>query len=143
MFDVDRWPNEHVAFGGGGPHFCLGAHLGRSEIRAMLREILARMDGLRIAEATLIWIVTTNKGWAHLRGLARTGLDEDPRPYRADLFAASTQRAPGDDRIALRLYEPGADPNIAEAHRSQPPSIAVLDIVDDESRLPQRPRRQI
>ena len=50
VFEVDRWPNEHVAFGGGGPHFCLGAHLGRSEIRAMLREILARMDGLRIAQ---------------------------------------------------------------------------------------------
>jgi cytochrome P450 len=50
VFDVDRWPNEHVAFGGGGPHFCLGAHLGRLEIRAMLREVLARMDGLRIAQ---------------------------------------------------------------------------------------------
>jgi cytochrome P450 len=49
-FDIGRWPNEHVAFGGGGPHFCLGAHLGRSEIQAMLREILTRLDGLRIAQ---------------------------------------------------------------------------------------------
>jgi cytochrome P450 len=49
-FDIARWPNEHVAFGGGGPHFCLGAHLGRSEIQAMLREILTRLDGLRLAQ---------------------------------------------------------------------------------------------
>jgi cytochrome P450 len=47
--EVSRSPNEHVAFGGGGPHFCLGAHLGRSEIHAMLREILTRLSGLRIA----------------------------------------------------------------------------------------------
>ncbi len=48
--DLTRWPNEHVAFGGGGPHFCLGAHLGRSEIHAMLRQILTRLHGLRVAE---------------------------------------------------------------------------------------------
>ena len=50
VLDVTRWPNEHVAFGGGGPHFCLGAHLGRSEIQAMLGQILTRLEGLRIAQ---------------------------------------------------------------------------------------------
>jgi cytochrome P450 len=50
VLDITRWPNEHVAFGGGGPHFCLGAHLGRSEIQAMLRQILTRLEGLRIAQ---------------------------------------------------------------------------------------------
>jgi cytochrome P450 len=50
VLDVTRWPNEHVAFGGGGPHFCLGARLGRSEIHAILRQILTRMNGLRIIE---------------------------------------------------------------------------------------------
>ncbi|HMJ77106.1 MAG TPA: cytochrome P450 [Iamia sp.] len=47
--DVDRRPNEHVAFGGGGPHFCLGAHLGRAEIQALLRQVLTRLDGLRLS----------------------------------------------------------------------------------------------
>jgi len=50
VLDVGRWPNDHVAFGGGGPHFCLGAHLGRAEIQAMLRQILTRLEGLRLAE---------------------------------------------------------------------------------------------
>jgi cytochrome P450 len=50
VLDVTRWPNEHVAFGSGGPHFCLGAHLGRAEIQAMLGQILSRLEGLRIAQ---------------------------------------------------------------------------------------------
>ncbi|MGF1598031.1 MAG: cytochrome P450 [Acidimicrobiales bacterium] len=44
--DIDRRPNPHVAFGGGGPHFCLGAHLARLEIRALLAEMLTRLDDL-------------------------------------------------------------------------------------------------
>jgi cytochrome P450 len=56
--DLGRWPNEHIAFGGGGPHFCLGAHLGRAEIQAMLREILTRLDGLRIAQPAE-WLQST------------------------------------------------------------------------------------
>ena len=47
--DVTRSPNPHVAFGGGGPHFCLGAHLARIEIDALLREIMGRLDGLEPA----------------------------------------------------------------------------------------------
>ena len=39
-FDVGRDPNPHIAFGGGGPHLCLGIHVARIEIAAMLRELL-------------------------------------------------------------------------------------------------------
>ena len=48
-FDVARRPNDHVAFGGGGPHFCLGAHLGRLEIEALLRELLVRLPDMEPA----------------------------------------------------------------------------------------------
>lgn len=46
QLDLGRTPNPHVAFGGGGPHFCLGAHLARIEIEALLREMLSRLDDL-------------------------------------------------------------------------------------------------
>ncbi len=48
-FDITRSPNPHVGFGGAGPHFCLGAHLARREITAMLRELLTRVPSIRAA----------------------------------------------------------------------------------------------
>jgi cholest-4-en-3-one 26-monooxygenase len=48
-FDVGRSPNEHVAFGAGGPHFCLGANLARLEVRVMLDALLRRVRSLRVA----------------------------------------------------------------------------------------------
>lgn len=48
-FDVARSPNEHVAFGAGGPHFCLGAYVARAEAQAMLREVLTRMPDVEPA----------------------------------------------------------------------------------------------
>lgn len=41
-FDIARNPNPHHGFGGGGPHFCLGAWLARLQIRVMFEEILKR-----------------------------------------------------------------------------------------------------
>ncbi|MHB8680590.1 MAG: cytochrome P450 [Acidimicrobiales bacterium] len=45
-FDVTRNPNPHMAFGGGGPHFCLGANLARMEIRVMYEHLLDRMPDI-------------------------------------------------------------------------------------------------
>ncbi|MEM7274046.1 MAG: cytochrome P450 [Actinomycetota bacterium] len=45
-FDVTRDPNDHMAFGRGGPHLCLGAWLARMEIRVTLQEFLKRIDGI-------------------------------------------------------------------------------------------------
>jgi cytochrome P450 len=47
-FDVKRTPNEHVGFGGPGPHHCLGANLARREMRVMFREIATRIPDLEI-----------------------------------------------------------------------------------------------
>ncbi len=47
-FDVTRSPNEHVGFGGPGPHHCLGAQLARREMRVMFRELLRRLPDLEI-----------------------------------------------------------------------------------------------
>lgn len=46
--DISRHPNPHVAFGAGGPHFCLGANLARLEGRVMFEAILSRFEGLRV-----------------------------------------------------------------------------------------------
>jgi cholest-4-en-3-one 26-monooxygenase len=48
-FRVDRSPNEHLAFGGRGPHFCLGANLARSEIKKLYRQVLTRLPNLELA----------------------------------------------------------------------------------------------
>jgi cytochrome P450 len=48
-FDITRSPNPHVGFGAAGPHFCLGAHLARREITAVLRELLTRVPAIRAA----------------------------------------------------------------------------------------------
>ncbi|MFN2540069.1 MAG: cytochrome P450, partial [Mycobacteriales bacterium] len=45
-FDITRADNEHVAFGGGGPHFCLGANLARAEVRIIFDTIARRMPDI-------------------------------------------------------------------------------------------------
>jgi len=53
-FDLGRTPNEHlgaaghIAFGGGGPHFCLGANLARAEIKVMFEELLGRIPDMEV-----------------------------------------------------------------------------------------------
>jgi cholest-4-en-3-one 26-monooxygenase len=42
-FDIRRDPNPHIGFGGGGPHFCLGANLARMEIRVLFEELVKRV----------------------------------------------------------------------------------------------------
>jgi cytochrome P450 len=48
-FDVTRVPNEHVTFGPGGPHFCLGAHLARLETRILFEQLLPRLSSIELA----------------------------------------------------------------------------------------------
>jgi len=48
-FDVTRSPNDHVTFGKGSPHFCLGNTLARLEIRVLFEELLPRLADIRLA----------------------------------------------------------------------------------------------
>ena len=45
-FDITRSPNEHVAFGGGGEHYCLGANLARMEINLLFEELKKRVESV-------------------------------------------------------------------------------------------------
>jgi cholest-4-en-3-one 26-monooxygenase len=47
-FDIKRNPNEHVAFGGGGPHYCLGANLARLEMNIMFDELVKRVASVEL-----------------------------------------------------------------------------------------------
>ncbi|MFC7309796.1 cytochrome P450 [Streptomyces monticola] len=48
VLDLRRDPNDHLAFGGGGPHFCLGAGLARTEIKALTRALLRRFPHVEL-----------------------------------------------------------------------------------------------
>jgi cytochrome P450 len=53
-FDVTRTPNPHLAFGGG-PHYCLGAHLARVEAQVAIGELVRRFDALALESDTVEW----------------------------------------------------------------------------------------
>ena len=49
VFDITRDPNRHLAFGGYGAHFCLGANLARWELRAALRALIPVLPQMELA----------------------------------------------------------------------------------------------
>jgi len=49
-FNILRNPNPHIAFGGGGPHFCLGAALARTMLKALLTEVYTRIPDISAPE---------------------------------------------------------------------------------------------
>lgn len=49
-FDILRSPNRHQGFGGGGPHYCLGAALARTMLRAVLHEVYTRIPNIQAPE---------------------------------------------------------------------------------------------
>lgn len=55
VFDLQRSPNPHVGFGGGGPHFCLGNQLAKTELRILFRELLTRLTTIEVGEPDLLF----------------------------------------------------------------------------------------
>ncbi|ORW97209.1 cytochrome [Mycobacterium sp. IEC1808] len=53
-FDLSRNPNPHVGFGGGGLHFCLGAHVARAQLRAIFGELLRQLPDIQAGEPTYV-----------------------------------------------------------------------------------------
>ncbi len=47
VFDIGRSPNHHLGFGGGGPHYCLGASLARSQLRSLFTELLRTLPDIQ------------------------------------------------------------------------------------------------
>jgi methyl-branched lipid omega-hydroxylase len=73
-FDVTRMPNDHVGFGGGGPHFCLGANLARREIAIMFDELLPRLPDIEISGPPA-WLLS-----AFINGIKRMPCRFTPQP---------------------------------------------------------------
>ena len=72
-FDVGRTPNDHVGFGGGGAHFCLGANLARREINAMFEELFRTLPDIHVVgEPDLLFS-------AFIHGIKRMRVEWTPR----------------------------------------------------------------
>lgn len=68
-FRIERDPNHHLAFGGYGRHFCLGANLARLEIRVMFEQVLSRLKNMTL-------------------------VSDDPCPYRHGNFVLGFEAMP-------------------------------------------------
>ncbi|MDX1886269.1 cytochrome P450 [Mycolicibacterium sp. 120270] len=55
IFDLRRESNPHLGFGGGGPHFCLGSQLAKTELRNLFRELLSRLKIVEFGEPDLLF----------------------------------------------------------------------------------------
>ncbi|ORA77387.1 cytochrome P450 [Mycobacterium malmoense] len=53
-FDLSRNPNPHVGFGGGGVHFCLGAHVARAQLRAIFGELLRQLPEIQAGDPSYV-----------------------------------------------------------------------------------------
>jgi cholest-4-en-3-one 26-monooxygenase len=64
-FDITRSPNPHIAFGGGGHHFCLGANLARLEARVALTSLVKRVREVEVEHDRCVRVHSLNvRGFA-------------------------------------------------------------------------------
>lgn len=55
VFNLGRTPNPHLGFGGGGPHYCLGNQLAKTELRNIFRELLTRLQKVEFGEPEMLY----------------------------------------------------------------------------------------
>ncbi len=79
--DVGRWPNDHVTFGFG-PHFCLGAHLARVQLRAFVGTVLDQLGPFSLAGAPVRLRSNFQNGIKHLPLSWEQRRDGRARPAR-------------------------------------------------------------
>jgi cytochrome P450 len=72
-FDIRRTPNPHVSFGGGGPHYCLGANLAKKEVGVLMRLLLDRFTRIEI---------TGEPVWMGSGASSNVGVSVDRLPVR-------------------------------------------------------------
>lgn len=70
-FDITRTPNHHLGFGHG-VHFCLGAHLARTEARLGINNLLTRMPNVRLGVTTEELKLESLPGWHRYASLPLT-----------------------------------------------------------------------
>ncbi|CAN5812852.1 methyl-branched lipid omega-hydroxylase Cyp124 [soil metagenome] len=66
-FDITRTPNNHLAFGGPGPHFCLGAHLARLELNVAFKMLYDRYPDIVSAGEPVLLRSNFVNGIKHLQ----------------------------------------------------------------------------
>ena len=52
--ELNRKPNPHLSFGGGGRHFCLGAHVARTQLRAIFGELLRQVPRIEAGDPAYV-----------------------------------------------------------------------------------------
>lgn len=70
-FDATRAPNHHLGFGGGGPHYCMGAALAKLQLKALFTELLTRWPALEVGEP--VYVVGNFVNGINRMAMARDG----------------------------------------------------------------------
>lgn len=65
-FDITRTPNKHIAFGGRGPHTCLGNNLARTQLRAIFSELVGRIRRIEVGPVEFVPGATFIRGVKHM-----------------------------------------------------------------------------
>ncbi|MCW2518679.1 MAG: cytochrome [Mycobacterium sp.] len=68
-FDIARKPNNHIAFGGPGPHFCLGAHLARLELNVAFKMLYDRYPDITASGEPVMLKSNFVNGIKHLEAI--------------------------------------------------------------------------